>query len=151
MIELSGDQIRKYAAPLIYECMGSDVGSRFDEAWETHEGNNTTDLFGLFYGEELTVVSGLGAKVSPEKIWLGYLAVHPAYRRHGLGTRALHFVEKLAIERGYKWMFVETYGSPIFEAAIKFYEDNGYKQVGELPEYLDDGSDALYFRKCLRG
>lgn len=148
MIQLSGQQAAEYGVPLIKMCMDEESGRRAEESF-TGDEEGPTGLYGLFDKDVLTCIAGIGAEISRKKVWLGYLAVHPAYRHQGLGSRCLLYAEEEAKSRGYCWIFVETYDSPIFESAVRLYKQKGYKQIGELPEYLDDGSDALYLRKEL--
>lgn len=148
MIELSNTQCRDYAIPLIYECMGELVGQKAEAVWAGEEGEQS-GLFGWFDGDRLVGIVGVGSELSKRKVWLGYFAVHPGYRRKGLGMKMLAFVEGVMRQRGYREIFIETYDHPTFEAACALYEKAGYRRVGELPEFLDDGSDALFYRKKL--
>lgn len=148
ILELSAKQVRKYAVPLIYECMGDEIGEQAETAWANDSGDETW-LYAIFDAEGLVGIGGLGSEISKRKIWLGYLAVRPNQRRCGVGRQLLSHVEGVARSRGYREIYVETYDHPTFAAARQLYEKTGYSQIGELPEYLDDGSDALYYRKKL--
>jgi len=149
VIQLSIAQVMNYAVPMIRQCMGAEVGSRAEGEFSTDSEGDSTGLYGLFDRGTLICIAGIGSEISSKKVWLGYLAVHPDYRGKGLGKHGLQYVEEVARDRGYEWMFVETYGNPIFDAAISLYEASGYIHVGELLDYLDDGSDVVYLRKTL--
>ena len=146
MILLSPDQARDYAVPLIKQTMGDELGNR--AAYEFSECEDT-DLWGLWDMDVLVCIAGIGAEISPKKVWLGYLAVHPDRRKQGLATRGLAFVEAEMANRGYRWCLVETYVAPEFDAALELYRSRGYKHIGDLADYLDDGADIVYFRKQL--
>jgi len=150
MIELSLRQSRELAVPLIYSCMGELVGAKAEEEFAACDDSSESDLWGLFDRDTLISIAGIGCSISSRKTWLGYLAVHPNYRRQGLASLGLSLMESIALSRGFREMFVETYDHPIFAPACALYVRAGYKLVGELPEYLDDGSDALFYRKRLR-
>ena len=145
MIPLSPTQVEQYALPLIRQTMESELGNRAAEQFA--ECVDPCDLWGLWDGDILTCVTGLGCEISPKKIWLGWLAVNPAYRRKGLATRCLDFAEAEMKSRGYKWCLVETYEHPTFTGAAELYKRRGYVKIGELVGYLEDDSDALYMRK----
>lgn len=146
MILLSPHQANEYAVPLIKRTMGDELGNR--AAYEFAE-CESTDLWGLWDHDTLMCIAGIGAEISPKKVWMGYLAVHPDYRRKGLATRGLDFTEAEMANRGYKWCLVETYGSAVFDGAVEAYLGRDYKKVGDLADYLDDGTDIIYLRKRL--
>lgn len=146
MIELSTEQCQILALPLIKLTMGEEIWTK---AKDEFSDSDVSDLWGLFDGDKLITICGLGGIISKKKVWLGYFAVHPDYRNEGLGIRCLIFVENIAKMRGYKWIIVETYQHPTFELAIRLYKKLGYKEVGYLADYLEDDSDIIYLRKVL--
>lgn len=150
MIELSAKQVRELAVPLIRETMGDCIGDRAEAEWAEAVGDDT-GVYGYFLANKLVGVGGVGYAFSGKKVWLGYLAVRPEFRRCGIATALLRNAEMAAHVLGYEWMYIETYAHPAFEAAVEFYEATGYQRVGELAEFLDDGSDAIYYRKRLTG
>jgi len=151
MILLSIEQCNELAVPLIYSTMGEEIGSKAAHGFNNSDNSDISDLWALFDENKLIAVCGLGGEISKKKVWLGYFAVHPDYRNKGLGTKCLNFIENVAKERGYKWIIIETYQHPTFEPAIKLYKKLGYKEVGYLADYLEDGSDIIYLRKILGG
>ena len=146
MIPLSSTQVDQYARPLIRLTMGDEIANSIEEYDEPRV---ETDFYGLFDMDKLIAIGGLGSVISPKKVWLGYWTIHPNYRNKGVGSRVLDFIEELAASLGYKWIFVETYDSPLFEKALKAYKKRGYKEIGYLSDYTEDDSDALYLRKTL--
>ena len=147
MIQLSGEQVIEYGIPLVRECMGDLLGEKAAEQFEGATGMDT--FWGVFVEDALVCLVGLGSLLSSNKVWLGWFCVSAKYRNKGLGGSALTYAEERAWEIGYKEIFIETYNSPIFEPAIKFYRGRGYKEVGGCAEYLDDGTDAVFMRKVL--
>lgn len=144
MIELSVNQCKQLALPLITLTMGEEVGAKAELEFSS---SDVSDLWALFDKGQLIAICGLGGHISEKKVWLGYFAVHPKYRRGGLGRYCLNCIETIAKARGYKWILVETYEHPIFENAIDLYKKCDYKEIGYIADYLDDDSDALYLRK----
>ena len=55
----------------------------------------------------------------------------------------------VAIKMGFKKMFIETYMSPTFEKARKFYQNKGFKPAGEIETYLHDGETMIVYLKVL--
>jgi len=147
-IELSATQARLYAVPLIRETMGEEIGNTAESEFSNAE-TECSGLYGHFDDSGLCAVCGIGSELSRRKVWLGYLAVRKDKRRTGLGSSGLRFIEELAAKLGYRHILVETYDHPTFAVARRLYEKSGYKPVGELADYMDDGSDALYYRKTL--
>ena len=148
MIELSTTQAIDLAVPLIRASMGDQLGDKAAGEWADSNVEHT-QMWGYFHHNQLVGICAIGAEISPTKVWLGYLAVGSDKRRKGLGSKLLAYAEKQARRQGYAWMFVETYDGAVFHAANAFYAANGYKRIGELAEYLDDGSDAIFYRKRL--
>ena len=142
MVKLSVEQIKEYVLPLVKNSMLPEVAYPLEE-------DGDRDLWGLFDRDKLIVVCGLGCETKSTEVCLSFFAVDSEYRRKGLGTYALEYVEEIAKERGYKTILVETYDNPVFETAIKLYKKLGYVEVGYILDYLDDDSDMLYLRKVL--
>ena len=46
-------------------------------------------------------------------------------------------------------MFVETSGTPEYEATRRFYLKNGYDREAVLRDYYRDGDDMVVFRRRL--
>jgi ribosomal protein S18 acetylase RimI-like enzyme len=65
---------------------------------------------------------------------LHLLVVKEAYRGKGIGKKMLEFVEK-TIDKNKLFLVVADFNPD----AKRFYEKNGYRQVGEIPNLYRDG------------
>jgi len=71
-------------------------------------------------------VSGLySLKIDSESAWLGWFGILEQYRRNRYGSEALRLFEEQAKGLGFKYcrLYTDRYDN---DAAIKFYESNGY-------------------------
>jgi GNAT superfamily N-acetyltransferase len=84
-----------------------------------------------------------------ENVWLGWFAVSPKLHRQGIGALLMRETEKTAKSLGYRKLFIETYDSPTFSKAIRFYLKAGFRKAGKIGNYLPDGSSMLVFLKEL--
>lgn len=84
-----------------------------------------------------------------DNVWLGWFAVEKSCRRNGVGTQLMKRIEKIALQKGYKKFYIETYSSETFEAANEFYRKVGFKEVGNIPDYMPDGADMIVYNKSL--
>jgi hypothetical protein len=58
--------------------------------------------------------------------------------------------ERLARQKGFGKLLVETYTHPDFDKARRFYERSGFEQAGRIDDYLSDGSAMIVYAKHLR-
>ncbi len=65
---------------------------------------------------------------SEEETQIRYMAVETEYQGKGVGSSVLEELERRASEKGARYAVVNAR-----ENAIGFYQDNGYKIVGEAP------------------
>jgi len=82
---------------------------------------------------------------------LGHLmniAVHPEFRRKGIGSLLLRIFEEKCACRGAEYAYLEVRISNT--AAINFYKKHGYKIWGIRKGYYSNGEDALIMIKRLR-
>lgn len=84
-----------------------------------------------------------------ENVWLGWFAVGRGFRRKRVGTQLMKQIERIAREKGYKKLFVETYSSDGFADARRFYVDVGFEETGRIADYMPDGSDMIVYAKRL--
>jgi [ribosomal protein S18]-alanine N-acetyltransferase len=78
---------------------------------------------------------------------LALLAVHPAHRNHGLGSRLLAWLEKPARVAGIARIDVEARAdNPL---AVAFYRRQGYQQCAVVSGYYQGRIDALRLSKPL--
>lgn len=77
--------------------------------------------------------------------YLASFAVAPPWRGHGIGARLLdHSEQHFAPTARHFFLCVSSFNT----RARAFYERQGYRQVGELPDYVIDG--ASEFLMCKR-
>jgi ribosomal-protein-alanine N-acetyltransferase len=87
------------------------------------------------------------ARVAADEVEVLTLAVAPAARRQGLGTRLLDAAMTLATSRGARVAFLEV--SIGNGAARTLYARAGFTPTGRRPHYYADGTDALVLRRTL--
>ena len=75
------------------------------------------------------------------------IAVHPDYRRIGLGKLLMHKAEKELKKLGCKRVFLEVRVTNY--PAIKLYQKLGYIKLKVIPRYYQDGEDAYLMLKSL--
>lgn len=140
----------KAVITLVQSTMGEEVGQHCVQAFK--ECSDTPDriLWGMFKDEDLVAVGGVyNGFYSKLRGYVSWFAVANSHQRDGLGSYMMEHVEKLAKEKGWKWLYVETYDNETFRKANNFYRKMGFKFAGSLKNYLDDGSDAIYYVKEL--
>jgi ribosomal-protein-alanine N-acetyltransferase len=77
-----------------------------------------------------------------DEIQMLNIAVHPAYRRQGLGRTLLVFLLTLAREKKALKVFLEV--RPSNQTALALYRSLGFETLYRRPRYYDDeGEDAL--------
>jgi ribosomal protein S18 acetylase RimI-like enzyme len=76
---------------------------------------------------------------------LALLAVHPAHRRRGLGTRLLWWLERCAVSAGIGRIRLEARADN--PAAIAFYRSLGYEPSGVQRGYYRGVLDAIRLEK----
>lgn len=76
--------------------------------------------------------------------YIGGLAIAPEWRNKGLGTRLMRFAEaQIGRESPNVFLCVSSFNPD----AKRFYDRLGYKQVGELTDYIIAGQSELLMRK----
>jgi ribosomal-protein-alanine N-acetyltransferase len=79
---------------------------------------------------------------------LGNIAVSPAWRRRGVGTRLLRSVIERARERGVRELFLEVRVTN--HGAQRLYQRHGFRMVGRRPGYYTEPvEDALVMCRWL--
>jgi len=84
-----------------------------------------------------------------ENVWLAWFAVDPDYQGQGAGRRLLAAIKRIAVKDGFRKLLVETYGHTDFDRARRFYERNGFRQAGQIVDYLPDGAPMIVYAKVL--
>jgi len=94
------------------------------------------------------VVGYIGVWIILDEGHITNIAVHPAWRRKGLGTRLLTAIFDYAYQRGVRRLTLEVRVSN--HGAQSLYEKLGFKRVGIRPGYyLDNNEDAVIMWKEL--
>lgn len=92
---------------------------------------------GKFYGwvaeRDGEVMGFLVARLAGDELEILNVAVDPAARRQGVGSRLLEVALEASRERGARWAFLEVRASN--SAAIGFYERHRFVLSGRRPEY----------------
>lgn len=114
-------------------------------------GHAKRDLGGEIYIAELEGkiigVTGIqNDELSATACWLGWTYVDEKHRGQGLGTRLLHYIERLASRRQ-KALFITTSTHPAYLPAVQFYKSNGYAIAGSLPNFFGPGRDLITFHR----
>ncbi|MBD3421710.1 MAG: GNAT family N-acetyltransferase [Chitinivibrionales bacterium] len=84
----------------------------------------------------------------PQNVWLAWFAVRKDLHGRGYGRKLMQATINCAIDREFDKLFVETYDSPDFEKARRFYRKAGFKQCGSIDAYLSSGAAMIVF--CLQ-
>jgi GNAT superfamily N-acetyltransferase len=145
------------AAALIGEAMNPDEGTWARATIRRHFELRAKGLedgrtyFALLVGGTLAGISGLHHyEWGPEEnVWLGWFALSPKLQGRGLGIRLMTETERAAKARGFRKLFIETYDTPTFSRAIRFYSKAAFQKAGMIQNYLPDGSAMLVFLKEL--
>ena len=97
-------------------------------------------------GEEGKVVGYTGCWVLFDEAHITTLAVHPAYRRSGIGSMLLTSLLELAESRGAQQVFLEVRDSNM--SARRLYAEFGFEIKGIRKKYYHD-EDALVMMRFL--
>ncbi|HST03548.1 MAG TPA: GNAT family N-acetyltransferase [Chloroflexia bacterium] len=85
-------------------------------------------------------------EMRPEYLYVGRVAVHPDYRRQGIGAMLMRHIEGLAPDLGYGRLYLGTRAS--MPGNVAFYEQLGYTVVKQEPH--PRGPDLnVWFEKVL--
>jgi ribosomal-protein-alanine N-acetyltransferase len=74
--------------------------------------------------------------------WIASIAIHPDYRRQGLGADLL-----VACEQSLKTSQIRLSLRPSNQAALELYRKHGYSEVDRWRRYYRDGEDAMVMEK----
>ncbi len=78
-----------------------------------------------------------------------WFAVHKDYRGKGIGSNMLSEVEKFAKSINARYILIETGDIDFYIRTRNFYEKNGFKQVGHIPEYYYKNWGMYIYQKML--
>lgn len=107
------------------------------------EDKNPKDLGIYFEDYAGNKLAGLVADTHGNWLTIHYLWVSKELRGQHIGSSILEEAEKIAIERGCKYAFLDTFD---FQAP-EFYEKYGYKEVFTLEKYPLTGKRHYYTKE----
>lgn len=142
---------------LISRAMNSDEGRQAQETFRFHFSckhhglNDGRRYYVTINDSDLAGIAGLHHYVwgPPENVWLAWFAVNPNLHARGFGTFLLDAITRKATQLGYTKLFVETYSTPDFARARRFYQAKGFAEAGHVHAYLPNAGDMIVFSKDL--
>ncbi len=145
------------AVSLICRAMNADEGGYAAQTLHLHFTSRKSGvddgrfLYVLGDGIKIAGVAGLhhGPWGPPENVWLSWFALDPRFQRQGLGSAMLQAVIREARRSHFMNLYIETYSTPEFARARKFYRAHGFRQVGHIQSIMPTGGDAVVFYKSL--
>ncbi|RAI82472.1 GNAT family N-acetyltransferase [Macrococcoides goetzii] len=88
------------------------------------------------------VIAGIVGESTFSTIEIEFLFVDESYRKHGLGTKLLNYVEEKGRREGLKHIYLNTFS---FQAP-KFYEKHGYKLLFNIDKCYGDIGQYFYWK-----
>lgn len=76
--------------------------------------------------------------------WMG---IHDEYRGKGIGKVLLQKFEDYVTAKGGKKIVLETAGRELYKPTRIFYENNGYREEGIVPNYYSEGDARVTYVK----
>jgi ribosomal protein S18 acetylase RimI-like enzyme len=108
--------------------------------------DKSNDTYVLKSGQRITgfvVVKCQGSLIP----YIQSIAIHPEYRRKGIGTKIIKDVEEIySIQYHHIFLCVSSFN----DSARKLYVNLGYKIVGELKDHIVSGHSEFLLSKSLR-
>ncbi len=104
---------------------------------------------------ELSIVAEIAGQIAgymmtcllPDRGHVFSLAVAPAYRRRGVGEALFRYTVDRLSEGGIGKIELEVRKTN--EAGRSFWKQMGFVPVGTIPDFYDDGAEALQMRKSI--
>lgn len=85
-------------------------------------------------------------------VWnLWWIGVTPASQGRGVGMQLLHHAEKVAATHGGRVLVVETSAADALATARRFYQAQGYRECGRVPDFYAEGESKVIFARRPRG
>jgi ribosomal-protein-alanine N-acetyltransferase len=109
--------------------------------------SRTTQMLVLRVRETVVGYSLVGFRKTSTRARLYALALEPASQGRGLGRTLLGAAERAARAHGATALRLEVRMDN--GRAIDLYEKAGYRQLAVMPDYYEDGTNALWLEKTL--
>jgi ribosomal protein S18 acetylase RimI-like enzyme len=78
-----------------------------------------------------------------------YMAVHKQFRRRGIATKMLIAMERFVRQNDGRYIHILSCDIAAYIPALKFYENNGYIKIAEMPNYYVVGEGRIDYLKEL--
>jgi GNAT superfamily N-acetyltransferase len=155
VLEPMGEQDIEEAVVLVGRAMNADEGRwaartmRFHFGCRRHGLDDGRMYYVWRHSGAVTGLVGLHHTIwgPEENVWLAWFAVDPDCQGRGLGRWLMAAIEKVALDKGFGKLLVETYEHEDFAKARRFYEGAGFREAGRIAEYLRDGSAMIVYAK----
>lgn len=134
----------------LIKLLDDDLNGRYGELQKQFDKHNKVDYINdviVIYNDKLPAACGGFKEYAPDTIELKRIFVRKENRRQGLSKLIIKELEKLAIEKGYRYAVVET-GKKQFEA-INLYKNSGYSEIENYEPYVGN-DNSICMRKELR-
>ncbi len=110
------------------------------------------DNYEAIIGDHLVYVAELNEEIlglvvlmeDHTPILLDNIAVGPGEQGKGIGTKLLHFAEKIAVDRGHH--SIQLYTNELMHENIEYYDRHGYNITARIKE---KGYNRIYMSKTL--
>lgn len=126
----------------------------FREPWpEDYLDAYLSDGESLFLVAEVPQLAGFliaREELAPNGRWAFHvhdLAVDPLQRRRGVASTLLAELTRIALAQGVTLLRLEVRRNN--RGARLFYERHGFREVGRIPRYYEDGGDAIRMERTL--
>jgi ribosomal protein S18 acetylase RimI-like enzyme len=81
-------------------------------------------------------------------VWnLWWIGVDPQFHGTGAGLQLLRHAEKVIASRGGRVLVIETGDTGALARARRFYEVQGYKECGRIPDFYAEGEAKVVFAR----
>lgn len=92
--------------------------------------------------EQQTIIGGVSGYVHWQWSYIAQLWVHENHRQLGLGKKLLQTVEAWSLNNKNLGIYIDTFDVQI----QKFYERNGFKNAGSIPNFPQGGNRYFLFK-----
>ena len=83
-----------------------------------------------------------------EGVWnLWWIGVDPDHHGHGAGLHLLRHAEKIVSSKGGRVLVIETSDAPALAKARRFYEAQGDRECGRIPDFYSEGESKVIFAR----